>query len=49
MDELTQRWLADAPAVELAEIALDAIGRHNGKINAILKPLPDRARADAEA
>jgi aspartyl-tRNA(Asn)/glutamyl-tRNA(Gln) amidotransferase subunit A len=47
MDGLTQRWLADAPAVELAELALDAIGRHNGTINAILTPLPDRARAEA--
>jgi aspartyl-tRNA(Asn)/glutamyl-tRNA(Gln) amidotransferase subunit A len=49
MDSLTQHWLADAPAGELAELALDAISRQNGTINAILTPLPDRARADAEA
>jgi aspartyl-tRNA(Asn)/glutamyl-tRNA(Gln) amidotransferase subunit A len=49
MDALTRSWIEDAPAVELAEHALDAIARHNGAINAVLTPLPEMARADAEA
>ena len=42
-------WLADAPAVELAELALAAIDRHNGRLNAVLTPLPELARAAARA
>ena len=49
MDTLTRSWLDDAPAVELAEHALEAIDRHNATFNAVLTPLPDMARAAAEA
>jgi aspartyl-tRNA(Asn)/glutamyl-tRNA(Gln) amidotransferase subunit A len=49
MDRLTRSWLDDASAVELAEHALDAIDRHNTVFNAVLTPLPDMARAAAEA
>ena len=49
MDTLTRSWLDDAPAVELAEHALDAIDQHNTVFNAVLTPLPDMARAAAEA
>jgi aspartyl-tRNA(Asn)/glutamyl-tRNA(Gln) amidotransferase subunit A len=49
MDTLTRSWLDNAPAVELAEHALDAIDKHNATFNAVLTPLPDMARAAAEA
>ena len=49
MTQLMAAWLADAPAVELAELALAAIDRHNGRLNAVLTPLPELARAAALA
>jgi aspartyl-tRNA(Asn)/glutamyl-tRNA(Gln) amidotransferase subunit A len=49
MDDLTRAWLEDAPAVELAQIALGNIERWNGRINAVLTPLPDEAMAMARA
>ena len=45
MDELTRAWLEQAPAIELAQIALRNVERWNGRINAVLTPLPD-PRAD---
>lgn len=49
MDDLTRAWLEQAPAVELAKLALGAIERWNGGINAVLTPLPEEAMAAAKA
>ena len=49
MDTLTRKWLADSSAIELTECALDAIDRHNDAYNAIITPMPESARKDAEA
>ena len=49
MDTLTRKWLAESSAVDLTECALDAIARHNDAYNAIITPMPELARKDAEA
>ena len=49
MDDLTRAWLGQAPAIELAGLALAAIERWNGRLNAVLTPLPEQAMAMAQA
>jgi aspartyl-tRNA(Asn)/glutamyl-tRNA(Gln) amidotransferase subunit A len=49
MDDLTRAWLEHASAAELAQIALRNIERWNGRINAMLTPLPEEAMAMARA
>jgi aspartyl-tRNA(Asn)/glutamyl-tRNA(Gln) amidotransferase subunit A len=49
MDELTRGWLEQAPAIELAQIALRNVERWNGRTNAVLTPLPEEAMTMAKA
>lgn len=49
MDDLTRAWVEQASAAELTKIALRNIERWNGRINAVLTPLPDDALAAAAA
>jgi len=49
MDDLTRAWVAGAPAVELAELALAGVERWNGRVNAVVEALPEVAREMARA
>ena len=47
--ELTRAWVEGRPGMELLDVALDAIGRHNGTVGGVLTVMEESARAEAAA